>query len=107
MADVAQACVHESWAPGAYKTYENTLRVNVGDAEVSVGAALLPMDSEGKFMATFAAMDGKNWDSVRIPKSAVRAWHISHQCLSAFDNAWTDNALRFWEGLKRRASLTS
>jgi len=107
LADVAQACVHDSWAPGTYKTYENTLRVNVGDAEVSVGAALLPMDSEGKFMAAFAAMDGKNWDSVRILKSAVRAWHISHQCLSAFDNAWTDNALRFWEGLKRRASHTS
>jgi integrase len=104
LAVISQECIRDSWAPGTYKAYETTLRLNVGDAEFAVEAELLPMDSESKFMTAFARLDGQPWATVRLLKSAVRAWHISAQCLAAFEASWTDNTLRFWQGLKRRAA---
>ena len=100
---VASSCLDSSLAASSKRTYESCLKVQVGDAEVSVGAELLPMDSDSKLMAAFSGLVGKPWATVRLVKSAVRAWHVAAECTEKFEKAWTEKALRFWQGLKRQA----
>ena len=104
---VASSCVDSSLAAGSKRTYESCLKVQVGDAEVSAGAELLPMDSDSKLMAAFSGLVGKPWATVRLVKCAVRAWHLAAECIEKFEAAWTERALRFWQGLKRQASHAS
>ena len=100
------ACLGQAWEPSTQQTYNSTLSVNVGGAEIRLGAELLPMDSDSKLMAAFASMDGKPWGSSRVLKAAVRAWHESRNAQDLFSAAWTSTALRFWRGLKKRADHT-
>ena len=100
------ACLGQAWEPSTQQTYNSTLSVNVGGAEIRLGAELLPMDSDSKLMAAFASMDGKPWGSTRVLKAAVRAWHESRNAQDLFSAAWTSTAFRFWPGLKKRADHT-
>ena len=100
------ACLGQAWEPSTQQTYNSTLSVNVGGAEIRLGAELLPMDSDSKLMAAFASMDGKPWGSTRVLKAAVRAWHESRNAQDLFSAAWTSTAFRFWRGLKKRADHT-
>ena len=54
-------------------------------------------------MTVFARMDGLSWQTIQRNKAAVRAWHLARNISSAFDGAWDDQAMLFWQGLKRRA----
>jgi hypothetical protein len=58
-------------------------------------------------MAAFSGLDGVRWTSIRVVKSAVRAWHTARNLSSVFDAAWCDSCVLFWKGLKRRADHTS
>ena len=49
------ACLGQAWEPSTQQTYNSTLSVNVGGAEILLGAELLPMDSDSKLMAAFAS----------------------------------------------------
>jgi hypothetical protein len=105
--DVASSCVAAAHAPTTVTRYQDALQVHIGGAERRLGASLLPMDSPAKLMAAFAGLDGVRWSSIRIVKSAVRAWHVAHNVSSVFDAAWCDACVLFWKGLKRRADHTS
>jgi len=104
--ETVTACLDQSLEPTTKKTYNSALAVNVGGAEVELGAELLPMDSDSKLMAAFARMDGKPWGSTRVLKAAVRAWHETREAQDVLAASWTPRALRFWRGLKKRADHT-
>ena len=103
---IARSCVAAAWADSTRRTYEQGLRLNVGGAEWEVGASLLPMQTASQLMAVFARMDGMSWNTIQLNKSAIKAWHLSRGLLSAFEGAWSHEALLFWQGLKRRARHT-
>ena len=54
-------------------------------------------------MVIFASLDGKSWGKIHAQRAALRAWHLEHSQLRAFEAAWSDLAFHFWRGLKKRA----
>jgi hypothetical protein len=104
---VASACVAAAHAPATVTRYQDALQVHIGGAERRLGASLLPMNSPAKLMAAFSGLDGVRWTSIRVVKSAIRAWHTARNLSSVFDAAWCDSCVLFWKGLKRRADHTS
>ena len=94
-----------SWEPSTIKTYDRILKLHVHGVESSIEETLLPADTSDKLMMLFAPMAGMAWNSVRINKAAIRAWHAARNCTCIFDGAWDDRALLFWAGLKKRCPL--
>ena len=105
--DVASSCVQAAWEPSTRTRYERGLRLAVREAEILLDASFLPMVRDDQLMAVFARMDGMNWNTIRLSKAAVRAWHAAHNEPCIFDEKWTHVASLFWAGLKKRASHAS
>lgn len=99
----AAECIGDAWGQRSKRTYESSLKVGVGGAEVEVEADLLPIDSDSKLMAVFSRLDRKPWGTVSTLKAAIRAWHWSRDLSAVLDGAWTERAQLFWQGLKKRA----
>lgn len=55
---IIDRCINAAWAPSTKASYEHALRLWISVAVVVLGALLLPRDSDEKFMAVFARMDG-------------------------------------------------
>jgi len=106
LSGIVEACIRGAWEPSTRSRYESALKVVVGSSEVALGMELLPLDNDQKLMALFARMDGSPWATIGVNKAAVRAWHVERGLVSVFDGAWSELALRFWTGLKKRADHT-
>ena len=101
MADI-QTISASAWEASTVATYSKALCISIHNIEREIGADLLPFDSPGEIMLLFAPMSGMAWGSVRINKSAVRAWHCARNLSSMYDASWDDTALLFWRGLKKQ-----
>ena len=98
-----QCCLGAAWEPSTRTRYEHALGATVGNLEAKTGLCLLPLDSEDKLMMLFASLDRQPWGTVGVVKCAVRAWHQERSLSSVYESAWTDRAILFWQGLKKRA----
>ena len=103
LAEIVEACLQPAWAPATRRAYTSALQSNVSRLEANVGAQLLPFDSDIKLMVVFAGLDGRPWSTIQAQRAALRAWHLERSLLHLFEAAWTDQALHFWRGLKKRA----
>ena len=106
LAEVVEACLKDALAPGTRRNYSSSLRSMIGQLEVQVGVHLVPLDSDVKLMLAFASLDRRPWGTIQGHRAALRAWHLERSLLHKFDAAWTDMALHFWRGLKKRADHT-
>ena len=102
-ADVVKICLQATWEPSTVARYNSVLAGAVAEAEAFMDVALLPCDTDLKLMLLFAQFDGMPWGSISASKCAVRAWHLERGCSDVFEAVWSERALMFWKGLKKRA----
>ncbi len=105
-ASTIEACIGAARGPSTVARYSSVIRALVNQTESKAEAALLPCDSDEKFMFLFASMDKRPWSSVTVARAAVRAWHEERGLEALFDAAWTPRAALLWRGLKKRADLS-
>ena len=103
LAETVEACFAAAWAPSTRRTYSSALQSNAGRLEETLGTQLLPVDTDVKLKIIFAALDGKPWGTIQTQRTALRAWHLERSLLREFEATWSDLALHFWRGLKKRA----
>ena len=102
-AAIIKSCLHATWEPSTVARYNAVLHGVVADSEASLGVDLLPCDTDVKLMLLFTRFDGAPWGTVSASKCAVRAWHLERGLSDVFQSVWSERALLFWKGLKKRA----
>ncbi|CAK0896436.1 unnamed protein product, partial [Prorocentrum cordatum] len=83
--DTAQDILRAGWEQSTIRTYSRALSVHVHGFEQQVDSNILPLDSPDKLMLLFASMDGMAWQTMRLNKAAVRAWHQSNNYSQAIN----------------------
>ena len=75
--------------------------------EESLDIRLLPIRDSNTLMMVFASLSGEHWSRGKLLKASLRAWHIAHDCIETFEDAWDSKARIFWNGLKRACTHDS
>ena len=107
MQSQVNSCFAAAWEPSTQRRYSSGVRITVQAAEEQLEESLLPMDNFDKFIVVFGRMVGQAWSTIRVNKSAIRAWHVAQGAPSIFDSKWDQQVALFWRGLKKCASHTS
>ena len=104
------ACLAGSVSESTKRTYESTLSAALPRIETALGAPPLPLDTEERFMAFFAAAHhtaaGRSdtpakWSHIKMLKAATDYWHSNHGYHAVTNDPWTPRMGNFWQGLKR------
>ena len=103
---IIRNCFSATWEQSTITRYNAVLEGAVVEAEAVLGVDLLPCDTDIKLMLLFTRFDGAPWGTVSASKCAVRAWHLERGLSDVFRSVWSERALFFWKGLKKRADHT-
>lgn len=103
-----EGCLNEATATSTDKTYESAIRSVLSWFPIDSWHALLPCHTPGHGMVLFAPFRGRKWGTIRVAKSALRAWHFC----KGFAKEWSyatehQDFHKFWKGLKTSADHTS
>ena len=103
---IIRNCFSATWEQSTITRYNAVLEGAVVEAEAVLGVDLLPCDTDIKLMLLFTRFDGAPWGTISASKCAVRAWHLERGLSDVFRSVWSERALFFWKGLKKRADHT-
>lgn len=103
----ANKLLNEGWASSTKESYSRALQSSVMRLEDSLDIRLLPIRDSTTLMMVFASLSGEHWSRVKLLKASLRAWHIAHDCIEAFEEAWDCKTRIFWNGLKRACTHDS
>ena len=115
--ELVRAATNSSLAATTQRTYNAKLNSNVPRIERALGTTCLPMDTEAKFLAFYAAAaetavtrgtsEKYKWTHIVQMKAAVQHWHTVRGLRTVADEPWSPQMGAFWTGLKKGAVHTS